>query len=225
MAMRHDVRLAQAISGLRRLLGRRRSPLVTDGGELADFLAAQTAYVAQRSVIEYCRARTGPNWDKLFLEPAFLERLEVCRWDAYAVVLAEVAELALIRLRRDGAADPETYLPGLVEAAHAALLRHPVPSHRLSWTDAAEAIEGHLARALLAAPRPVHLLGLHSAGIIFDLLPIHADLRQQDREMFQNSVRFAMCRAFDAMTRGFDVPALEASLLAPDPRQGTAAAR
>jgi hypothetical protein len=221
MTMRHDVRLAQAISALRRLLGRTRSPPVTTASELAEFLGAQTAYIAQRSVIEYCRARTGLNWDKLFAEPSFLDRLEVCRWEAYAVVLAEVAELALIRLRRYGAADPTTYLAGLVLAAHAALLRHPVPAHRTSWTDAADFIEQHLARALIAAPRPVHLLGLHSADVIFDLLPIHAELRRQDRMMFQNSVRFAICGAFDEMTRRFDVPALEASLAAAGGEQRT----
>lgn len=211
--MRHDVRLAQAVAAVLRLLGWRRWPSVRSGPELADFLAAQTAYVAQRSVIEYCKARTGLNWDKLYAEQMFLERLEVCRWEAYAIVLAEVAELALIRLRRGGAADPQSVLPGLVAAAHAALLRHPVPSHRSTWTDAAEAIEPHLARALLAEPRPVHVLGFQSADAIFDLLPIHADLRPEDREMFQNSVRFAICGVFDAMTRSFDVPALEAALV------------
>jgi hypothetical protein len=213
MTMRHDVRLAKAISALRRLLARRRPPLVADIGELADFLAAHTAYVAQRTVIEYCRARTGVNWDKLLDEPAFLERLEACRWDAYAIVLGEIAELALIRLRRGGAAAPAGYLPGLVEAARAALLRHPVPRHRTSWTPAVEAIERHLAQTLLAAPRPVHLLGRAPAVAVFDRLPIHADLRTQDREMFENSVRFAICRAFDATGRAFDVSALEAALL------------
>jgi hypothetical protein len=218
--MRQDVPLTQAISALRRLLGRGRRPAVTTGDELAEFLAAQNAYIAQRSVIEYCRARSGLNWDKLFREQSFLDRLEVCRWEAYALVLPEVAELALIRLRRDGAADPEIYLPGLVEAACAALLRHPVPGHRTAWTDAADAIERHLARALLAAPRPVHLLGLQPADAIFELLPIHADLRREDREMFQNSVRFAICGAFDA-TRRFDVPALETSLPPADGQQNS----
>jgi hypothetical protein len=210
MAMRHDVRLARALSALRRLLPRR-APPVSTADELADFLAARSAYVAQRSVIEYCQARTGPNWDKLFSEASFLERLEVCRWEAYAAVLAEVAELALIRLRREGAAGPAAYLPGLVGAARAALLRHPVPAHRTGWSDAAEAIERHLVRALLAAPHPVHLLGIESATAIFELLPIHADLRRQDRTMFQNTVRFAICRVFDE-TRCFDVRALEAAL-------------
>ena len=32
--------------------------------------------------------------------------------------------------------------------------------------------------------------------------------------MFRNTVRFAICSAFDAMSRCFDVPALEAALLA-----------
>jgi hypothetical protein len=225
MTMRHDVRVVRAISALRRLLGRRHSPPVAAGTELADFLAAQTAYVAQRTVIEYCRARTGLNWDKLFAEPSFLDRLEVCRWEAYAVVLAEVAELVLIHLRRDGAADPETYLPGVVDAARAALLRHPVPGHRTSWTDAADAIERHLARALLAAPRPVHLVGFQAADVIFDLLPIHADLRRQDRQMFQNSLRFAILGAFDAMTRQFDVAALGGSLLTAGGAKGPAPRR
>jgi hypothetical protein len=212
--MRHDVRLARALSALRQLLGSRRWAPVTTGQELADFLAAQTAYIAQRSVFEYCRARTGLNWEKLALERQFVDRLEVCRWESYAIVLAEVAELAMIRLRRDGAADPQAYLPGLVAAAQAALLRQPVPGHRASWSDAADALEQHLARAVLAAPRPVHLLGLHSADAIFDLLPIHADLRPEDREMFRNTVRFAICGAFDAMSRCFDMPALEAALVA-----------
>ncbi|MGH6919609.1 MAG: hypothetical protein ACREJ0_18105, partial [Geminicoccaceae bacterium] len=84
--------------------------------ELADFLAAQTAYVAQRTVLEYCRARAGLNWDKLFREQAFVDSLEVCRWEAYAEMLAEVAELVLILLRRQSAADPQAYLPGLAAA-------------------------------------------------------------------------------------------------------------
>jgi hypothetical protein len=99
-----------------------------------------------------------------------------------------------------------------------------VPGHRTSWTDAADAIERHLARALMAAPRPVHLLGVQSADVVFDLLPIHADLRRHDRAMFQNSVRFAICGAFDQMTRRFDVPALEASLLTASGDQRTPSA-
>jgi hypothetical protein len=185
---------------------------VATSDELADFLAAQTAYVAQRTVLEYCRARTGLNWDKLFREQPFIDSLEVCRWEAYVEVLAEVAELALILLRRQSPADPQAYLPGVAAAAGAALLRHPVPGHRTSWDEASAVVEQHLAQSLLAAPRAVHLAGFGAADAIFDHLPIHPDLRREDREMFRNSVRFALCRVFDEMTRRLDVPALGQAL-------------
>jgi hypothetical protein len=197
---------------LRRLLTRKSQPPVATLDELADFLAAQTAYVAQRTVLEYCRARTGLNWDKLFREQAFIDSLEVCRWEAYAEVLAEVAELALILLRRQSPADPQAYLPGVVATASAALLRHPVPGHRTSWDAVSAVVEQHLAQSLLAAPRAVHLAGFGAADAIFAHLPIHPDLRREDREMFRNSVRFALCRAFDEMTRRLDVPALAQAL-------------
>jgi hypothetical protein len=185
---------------------------VATSDELADFLAAQTAYVAQRTVLEYCRARTGLNWDKLFREQPFIDSLEVCRWEAYVEVLAEVAELALILLRRQSPADPQAYLPGVAAATRAALLRHPVPGHRTSWDEASAVVEQHLAQSLLAAPRAVHLAGFGAADAIFDHLPIHPDLRREDREMFRNSVRFALCRVFDEMTRRLDVPALGQAL-------------
>ena len=197
---------------LRRLLTRKTRPPVATLDELADFLAAQTAYVSQRTVLEYCRARTGLNWDKLYREQAFVDSLEVCRWEAYAEVLAEVAELALILLRRQGPAEPQVYLPGMAAAVGAALRRHPVPGHRSSWDGAAAAIGQHLAQSLLAAPRAVHLAGFGAADAIFARLPIHPDLRREDREMFRNSMRFALCRVFDEMTRRLDIAALAQSL-------------
>ena len=210
--MRHNVNPFEAIAALRRLLTRKSQPPVATLGELADLLAAQTAYVAQRTVLEYCRARTGLNWDKLFREQPFIDSLEVCRWEAYVEVLAEVAELALILLRRQSPADPQAYLPGVAAATRAALLRHPVPGHRTSWDEASAVVEQHLAQSLLAAPRAVHLAGFGAADAIFDHLPIHPDLRREDREMFRNSVRFALCRVFDEMTRRLDVPALGQAL-------------
>lgn len=211
-AMRHDVRPFEAITALCRVLRRKRRPPVANLDELAEFLAAQTAYVAQRTVLEYCRARTGLNWDKLVCEQVFLDSFETCRWEAYVELLAEVAELALILLRRRSPADPQAFLPGLAQATRDALVRHPVPRQRAGWDEASAAIEQHLALSLLAAPRAVHLAGCGSADAIFDHLPIHPDLRREDREMFRNSVRFALCRVFSEVTRRLDVPALETAL-------------
>jgi hypothetical protein len=208
--MRHDVLAAQ----LRRLLTRGRRQPVARLPDLVELMAGQAAYVTQRTVIEYCRARSGLHWEKLFAEPAFAGRLEVCRWEGYALLLAEIAELVQIRLRRAGTGGPEAHLAALVRAAQAALARHPPPAHRASWDDAAEAVARHLARALIAAPRPVHLMGMQSADVLFELVPIHPDLRRHDRAMFRNSLRFAICGAHEEIGRRLDLPALEQALLA-----------
>jgi hypothetical protein len=206
--MQDIVNSFQAIPLLRRLFVRRNRPSVMTLDELGHFLGAQTAYVAQRTVLEYCRARAGVNWDKLFGEQAFLEALEVCRWDAYAQVLAEIAELALILLRRQDHADLRACLQGVDAAADAALRRHPVPAHRESWDFVAAMVARQLSQSLLAAPRAVHLMGFGAADAIFAQLPIHPHLRREDQEMFRNSVRFALCGVFDQMTRRLDAPAL-----------------
>jgi hypothetical protein len=87
-----------------------------------------------------------------------------------------------------------------------------VPGHRTGWDAAFDQVEQHLAQSLFAAPRAVHLAGVGAADAIYAYLPIHPDLRPQDRDMFRNSVRFALCRVFDEMTRRFDVPALAQAL-------------
>jgi hypothetical protein len=49
---------------LRRLAAGRERIVTTNG--LADFLAAQAAFVSQKSALDYCRARAGIGWPQLF---------------------------------------------------------------------------------------------------------------------------------------------------------------
>ena len=84
----------------------------------------------------------------------------------------------------------------------------PVPAHRASWDDAVEAAEAKLHRALMAAPRAVHRIGRKSGGVVFEVLPIHTNLKAHDREMVVNNVRFLLCRVYADMERELDGPAL-----------------
>lgn len=196
----------------RRLRPRRRRSATVEG--LADFLAARTAFVSQKSTIEYCRARAGIGWGKLFLEDEFGRAMEFCRWEAYAAVLEDLAEVALTWLRHGGAQGPEI-VDGLAAATRAALLRHPAPAHRAGWDETLAAVEARLHRALLAAPRPVHEVGRGSGRRVFKVLPIHTNLTAQDREVVVNNVRFLLCRAYADMEAELDRSALLALLSGP----------
>jgi hypothetical protein len=128
-------------------------------------------------------------------------------------VLGDVGEVALIFLRRAAGDDSPALAQGVAAASRAALLRHPPPAHRAAgWGDVLEAQEARLRRALLAPPRPVHEVGRTSARRVFEVLPVHTNLKAHDREMVTNNICFLLCRAYADMEARLDGPALAACL-------------
>ncbi len=192
------------------VFGGKRPRIRTLGG-LGETMAAQTAFVSQKVTLDYCRARAAMHWQKLLGEKPFLDALEYCRWEAYAAVLGDVAEVIQIYLRRAGA--PEPPLPEvLTDLARAALLRHPVPPHRDGWEDVVDAVRARLQRANLAAPRPVHLVGTVSAERVFEVLPIHSSVRRHDKEVVSNSLRFLLVRFYSDLEKEVDGQAIVAAI-------------
>src|SRR5436190_16586739 len=71
----------------------RRAAPVRDAQELADFIDRNAAFVVQKGIYEYSRARAGHYAKVLFREPEFQAAAEQSRWRAYPLGLALVAEL------------------------------------------------------------------------------------------------------------------------------------
>ena len=82
----------------------RRPVPIRDSGALADFIDRNAAFVAQKGIYEYARARAGHYAKVLFREPAFLDAVEQSRWRAYPLGLDLVAELVEGVLRQIGRA-------------------------------------------------------------------------------------------------------------------------
>jgi len=180
-------------------------PPVATAADLAEFLAAQSAFVAQKCVIEYCRARAGMNWDKLFKEQAFLDAIEECRWEAYAAVLGDMTVLAEGRLRR-GAEGQAGELPDrLATLAESALTTFgPATTARGSdWSDVVTEIRARLVEAQLADALPSHEVGKVSGDKVYRILPVHPDIRAYDRELVTNNIRFNLTRAAETMDQRF----------------------
>src|SRR5918998_815635 len=71
----------------------RRRPPIRDLPALADFIDRNAAFLVQKGIYEYSRARAGHYAKVLFSEPAFREAIEQSRWSAYPLGLAMVAEV------------------------------------------------------------------------------------------------------------------------------------
>ncbi|WP_270938109.1 hypothetical protein, partial [Falsiroseomonas oryzae] len=81
---------------LSRLLGRRRD---TTPEALESFLAARAAFVAQKTVLDYCRVKAGRQEREMFADPDFRRALQHCRWRTFAAAVQDVVAMAEAWLR------------------------------------------------------------------------------------------------------------------------------
>lgn len=194
----------------------RRPPPVATLLALDDFVDSHAAFLVQKCIFEYARARSGILSAKLFKEPAFLAALETSRWQNYPICLGHVAlmvDAALRSLAPDRAA---ALADGLVGVAGRVTGRYDTPAGMASdfWAGARKDIETRLRRASLAAPRPVRDIPKDEFETFFAQLPIHESLRGHDYVLVRNNLRINLCRAYETLIARMDGPPLVAALTA-----------
>jgi hypothetical protein len=188
---------------------------ITTPDQLREFLASRTAFLVQKSIMEYAQARSNMMFSTLLSEPAFLAAYEQSRWASYPAAFAMVTEMAEGQLR--------PHAGERVLALHAALARmgqsvfadYAGPSGQGPefWRRAGEALDHDLGVAGLGPPKPAHEIPLARARDIFDHLPVHATLRQHDFTMFRNTLRFHMTEIGTEFAERADMKTLALALV------------
>jgi hypothetical protein len=189
----------------------KRKPKIASCDALADFVDAQAAFIAQKGIYEYSRARSGHYSKVLFRESEFLNAVEVARWSAFPLGLGMAAEVADSALRRTAPA-----LDGVTAAVEAAALkvfdRYPVPAAlgEQKWREAREALLVRLGYLKMHGPkRALDISGPYEQSY-FDLMPIHEKLRKPDFPTLGNYLRVTLCNIYDELATRLDIPALSA---------------
>jgi len=193
----------------------RREPPVAGREALIDFLDKQAAFLAQKGLYEYSRARAGPYGNLLFSEKSFLAEVEKSRWIAYPATLAMVTEAVEGALRPAAGEQRQRLLEGMTTAALAAFDRYPVPATLDSdvWSGLRQTLEHDLA-----------VIGLHPVKRVMDMpgryldryveaMPIHEKLKAKDVPTIHNYLRTNLCNVHDLFVRRADAPALVAALV------------
>ena len=184
----------------------RRQPPIRDLSALADFIDQQSAFLTQKGIYEYSRARAGHYSKVLFAEPEFREAVERSRWLAYPLGLAMVAEAVEGVLRPHAGENRRATLDSLNAVVLSVFDRYPLPGplDATAWDD----IRRELARRL-------DLIGTHAmkfakdipepfAEKYFSLMPIHEKLRGRDFPTTHNYLRVTMCNIHDELTKRMD---------------------
>jgi hypothetical protein len=196
----------------------RSRPPIRDRHELAQFIDENAAFLVQKGIYEYARARAGHYAKVLFKESLFAEAVERSRWTAYPLGLAMIGELVEGVLRPLAAeADRGQQLKTLRALVLSVFDRYPTPAAlgEASWRQ--ERVE--LARRL-------QLIGLHPpkrsfeipepfAKAYFDLMPIHRKLRASEFPTLHGYLKVTLCNIHDELTKRLDAEAIASSLQAP----------
>jgi len=193
----------------------RRPPPVDDAKALADFIDQQSAFVTQKGIYEYARARAGHYAKVLFKEQPFVDAVDRSRWDAYPIGLAMVGELVEGVLRPFAGDDRSRQLDALRTLVVSVFDRYPVPAAlgESQWSDARNELARRMQLIGLHPPKRAFEIADPFVKAYFDLMPINERLRRSEFPTIHGYLKVTLCNVHEELTKRMDGPAVVASLL------------
>jgi hypothetical protein len=195
----------------------RRPPAIRDADALAEFIDSNAAFLVQKGMYEYSRARAGHYAKVLMQEPEFLEAIEHARWQAYPLGIAMVAEMTEKLLYPHIADDRRAGVDAIKELALSVFDRYPRPQPftAATWNEARQDLARRLDLIGLHPPKAVKDIPASVTQFYFDLMPIHQKLRAPDFLAISNYLRVSLINIHDRLIDRLDGAAVAQSLLAP----------
>jgi hypothetical protein len=195
----------------------RRRPPIRDLAALADFVDEQSAFLVQKGIFEYSRARSGHYSKVLFAEKEFQQSVEESRWRAFPIGLAMVGELVAGIFRQQAGRDERSTVDAVSALVLGVFDRYPVPQaiDKDAWLKARAELAARLGRIGLHPPKLAMDIPEPFAKSYFDLMPIHKSLRGSDFPAITAYLRVTLCNVHDELTRRMDSAALADQLNRP----------
>ncbi|MBI5318518.1 hypothetical protein [Bradyrhizobium sp.] len=196
----------------------RRRPPVRDLHALADFIDAQSAFITQKGIYEYSRARAGHYAKVLFDEEEFAQSVERARWQAFPLGLSMVGEMIEGVIAAGAGTRRRELLDRLTPVVLSVLDRYPISPAvgEEAWLEARrelahrlDLVAGHAPKRVMDIPDPL-------AQAYFALMPIHEKLRGRDFMTTRNYLSVCLCNIHDEFVARADVAALQRALSAGD---------
>lgn len=187
---------------------------ICNPAQLADFVDQQSAFLVQKGIYEYSRARAGHYAKVLFAEKDFRDCVEHARWLAYPLGLAMVGEVVEGVLRSHATNDRHALLDELTNLILSIFDRYPVPPSigRDGWSAARDELAVRLQRVSMHAVKRAMDVPDALADAYVALMPIHQKLRAADHPALRNYLRVTLCNIHEELIRRMDVPSLFAGL-------------
>jgi hypothetical protein len=187
---------------------------ISDAAGLADFVDAHAAFVAQKGIYEYARARAGHYAKVLFRELEFQHAVEEARWRAFPLGLAMVGEVATVVLQERTELTRQAVVGKVSAITLAVLDRYSVPAalDAAVWSEARSQLAEQLTRIGCHPPKRAIDIPESFAETYFALMPIHKSLRGHDFPTLKSYLKVTLCNVHHELTKRIDAQAIAVDL-------------
>jgi hypothetical protein len=187
------------------------APGRADPAVFRQFLGSRAAFVAQKTVMDYCGVKVGVQWQAAQADPAFAAALSACRWAVFWPSAADLT-LAAGRWLLPHARHPDRLALALGELGAAALEEAGAHGDPAARADAVAALRRRLAGLPVEPPVGPATMVLAAGPVLLETLPIHPDQRRDERPAILGGLRMNFLAMLQDMERAFDPLALAQAL-------------
>ncbi len=180
------------------------------------FAGTRSAFVTQKKLFGYLKERIGTRYPKMFAEPDFVESINIATREIYAASLADLTCFCVANALA-GEANANDDRDRLAWRAYCEGLQansSDAPEHlREKWL---ETFDRRLGRTVwqMTGDGPGHFI--ESARALIHWAPIAPELKRYDREIVENSIRYAWIEIRRDYLKRLDREAVEATWLSGD---------
>lgn len=195
-------------------LFRRRKPPIRSVDELADFIDANAAFLVQKGIYDYARARSGHYAKVMLTDEGFQNALNRSRWRAYPLGLAMVGEMVDTVLAPEAGEDRRGLLDPLIALTLSVFDRYPLPApvSEDEWRQGREELALHLDRLSTHPPKRVIDIPVPFADRYFHLMPFDEQFLTQDAPTARGFLQLTLVRMQGELTNRMDAADMAAKL-------------
>jgi hypothetical protein len=193
----------------------RQRPAIRTLDELSGFIDSQAAFLTQKGIYEYSRARAAHYSKVLFAEAAFQHAVEQSRWRAFPLGLAMVAEIVEGKLRPAAGGNRQRVFKALTALVLEIFDRYPAPDAlaKAEWLESRRDLAHRLDLIGVHAVKFAKDVPVNFANDYFALMPIHEKLRAADSLAIGNYLRVSVINIHAEFEKRADPVALTDALL------------
>ena len=202
---------------IRRLVDWIRPPPVADLAAFRRFLSGEASYLAQRSTYEFTRNTLAWYGQAAFGDPAFNDVFRICRWEAFAGLLAGNVQIAEGALRARAEGNEAALADALANSYAAMLAEYALPAHRPNWDDAVARLRDRLGALQNAVPPAFATttgIAREATARVIAILPARSANASEDRRTIETAFAFGAVAFQDRVRRRLQTDAVAAALLA-----------